>query len=224
MTQTYDVRAAMQLYFIAGTQDVSHLAGDPADNLLNVLTQALQSGITCYQFREKGKKALQDPSKIKALAIQCRDLCRQYQVPFVIDDNVDLAVELGADGVHVGQTDMPPEQVKQRVGKHCFVGTSVNTLQQGLAAQANPFVDYFGTGPIFPTQSKEDPKPVVGIAFVSTIRANGIDKPLVAIGGITAESAQTLRQQGADGVAVISAIAQSTDIAKTVRALLGHAE
>lgn len=219
MTQ-HNIRAAMQLYFIAGTQDVSHLAGDPADNLLNVLEQALQSGITCYQFREKGAKSLKDPAACKALAIRCRDLCRQYKVPFVIDDNVDLAVEIGADGVHVGQTDMPPEQVKQRIGGNCFVGTSVNTLEQGLAAQANPFVDYFGTGPIFPTQSKEDPKPVVGVEFISTIRSHGIDKPIVAIGGVTAETAAFLRTKGADGVAIISAITRSNNIPQTVKELL----
>lgn len=219
MTQ-YNVRAAMQLYFIAGTQDVSHLAGDPADNLLNVLEQALQSGITCYQFREKGAKSLKDPTACKALAIRCRDLCRQYKVPFVIDDNVELAVDIGADGVHVGQTDMPPEQVKQRVGGNCFVGTSVNTLEQGLSAQANPFVDYFGTGPIFPTQSKEDPKPVVGVEFISTIRSLGIDKPIVAIGGVTAETAAFLRTKGADGVAIISAITRSHNIPQTVKELL----
>ncbi|NBI42867.1 thiamine phosphate synthase [[Haemophilus] felis] len=219
MTQ-YNVRAAMQLYFIAGTQDVSHLAGDPADNLLNVLEQALQSGITCYQFREKGAKSLKDPAACKALAIRCRDLCRQYKVPFVIDDNVDLAVDIGADGVHVGQTDMPPEQVKQRFGGNCFVGTSVNTLEQGLAAQANPYVDYFGTGPIFPTQSKEDPKPVVGVEFISTIRSLGIDKPIVAIGGVTSETAAFLRTKGADGVAIISAITRSHNIPQTVKELL----
>lgn len=220
MPQHYDVRSAMQLYFIAGTQDVSHLAGDPADNLLHVLEQALQSGITCYQFREKGAKSLHDPAACKALAIRCRDLCRQYKVPFVIDDNVDLAVEIGADGIHVGQTDMPPEDVKKRCGEHCFVGTSVNTLKQGIAAQANPFVDYFGTGPIFPTQSKEDPKPVVTPDFVTKIRENGISKPIVAIGGITADTASLLRAKGADGVAIISAITCSSNIPQTVKELL----
>lgn len=107
---------------------------------------------------------------------------------------------------------------------HCFIGTSVNTLEQGIAAQANPLIDYFGTGPIFPTQSKEDPKPVVGVDFVSTIRAHGIDKPIVAIGGVTAQTAEELRQRGANGVAVISAITRSADIAKTVKELLGNAQ
>lgn len=215
-----DVRAAMKLYFIAGTQDVLHLQGDPAENLLKVLEQALQSGITCYQFREKGAKSLQDPTACKALAIRCRDLCRKYNVPFVIDDNVDLAIEIEADGIHVGQTDLPPEEVKQRCGEKCFVGTSVNTLAQGLAAQANPNVDYFGTGPIFPTQSKEDPKPVVTPDFVTTIRQNGITKPIVAIGGVGVETAAMLREKGADGVAVISVIAKSKDIPQTVKDLL----
>lgn len=220
MTQTYDVQAAMQLYFIAGTQDVPHLAGDPVDNLLNVLEQALKSGITCYQFREKGKKALQNPARIKALAIQCRDLCRQYQVPFVVNDDVVLAIEIEADGIHVGQTDMSPAEVATLCQQKCFIGTSVNTLEQGLRAQENPLIDYFGVGPIFPTQSKEDPKPVVGVDFISAIRNSGITKPIVAIGGVNTKNAATLLQKGANGIALISAIAQSSDIEQTIKELL----
>ncbi|UEA16640.1 thiamine phosphate synthase [Pasteurella canis] len=217
------IEQAMRLYFIAGTQDCPNTGGDPAENLLRILEQALKAGITCYQFREKGKKSLQDPAKVKELAMKCRDLCHQYNVPFVVNDDVQLAIEIGADGIHVGQTDMAVADVAALCHSKCFIGTSVNTLEQGLAAQANPLIDYFGTGPIFPTQSKEDPKPVVGVEFVSTIRQNGIDKPIVAIGGVTAQSAGELRQRGANGVAVISAIAQSTNIKKAVQELLGNA-
>lgn len=222
MPHQYDVRAAMRLYFIAGTQDCPNLTGDPMQNLLIILEQALQAGITCYQFREKGRRSLQDPDKIRTLAIQCRDLCRQYAVPFVVNDDVQLAIEIEAEGIHVGQTDMSPTEVATLCQRKCFIGTSVNTLEQGLQAQKNPLIDYFGTGPIFPTQSKEDAKPVVGTDFVSTIRSYGITKPIVAIGGITAENAQALRQKGADGIAVISAIAQSSNIKKAVRELLGN--
>ena len=220
MQQKFDIAAAMRLYFIAGSQDVTHLAGDPVHNLLSVLEQALKSGITCYQFREKGKRALQDPEDYRSLAIACRDLCRQYNVPFVVDDNVALAIEIEADGIHVGQTDMPPHQVKQLCNGKCFVGTSVNTLEQGLKAQQDPDVDYFGVGPIFPTQSKEDPKPVVSPEFITQIRANQIDKPIVAIGGIKAKDVAMLREKGANGVAVISAIAQAKNIEQTVKELL----
>lgn len=142
----------------------------------------------------------------------------------MVNDDVQLAIDIGADGIHVGQTDMAVADVAALCHSHCFIGTSVNTLEQGIAAQANPLIDYFGTGPIFPTQSKEDPKPVVGVDFVSTIRAHGIDKPIVAIGGVTAQTAEELRQRGANGVAVISAITQSADIAKTVKELLGNAQ
>ncbi|WP_101775552.1 thiamine phosphate synthase [Pasteurella oralis] len=218
-----NVQAFMRLYFIAGTQDCLHVEGKATENLLSILEQALQAGITCYQFREKGKNALQDRQKIKALAIKCRDLCHQYHVPFVVNDDVQLAIEIGADGIHVGQTDMAVADVAALCHSKCFIGTSVNTLQQGFAAQANPLIDYFGTGPIFPTQSKEDPKPVVGVDFVSTIRQNGIDKPIVAIGGITVQTADLLRQKGANGVAVISAITQSHNIKQTVQELLGNA-
>ncbi|WP_249962708.1 thiamine phosphate synthase [Histophilus somni] len=220
MQHKYDIATAMRLYFIAGSQDVTHFASDPADNLLSVLEQALQAGITCYQFREKGKRALQNPIAYKALAIACRNLCRKYQVPFVVNDDVALAVEIGADGIHVGQTDMPPHQVKRLCTGKCFVGTSVNTIEQGLIAQNDPNVDYFGVGPIFPTQSKEDAEPVLSPAFITQIRANHIDKPMVAIGGIKVKDVAMLMAKGANGVAVISAITQSNHIEKTVKELL----
>ena len=216
------MKTILPVYFIAGTQDVRHLSGDPAQNLLSVLKQALEAGITCFQFRDKGEHSLANqPIAQKALAQQCQALCCAFNVPFVINDDVALALELAVDGVHVGQGDMPIETVLARTQGKMFVGLSTHSLVQAQLAQANPHIDYIGVGPIFPTQSKKDQDPAVGLDFVAYLRQAGITKPIVAIGGVNAESAPRLLGDGADGVAVISAIAQASDIAVVVKSLKG---
>lgn len=93
----------LQVYFIAGTQDCRLLNGQPEQNLLSILHQALAAGINCFQFRDKGAYSLaSDPARQKQLALACRDLCRQYHVPFIVNDDIDLALEIEADGIHVG--------------------------------------------------------------------------------------------------------------------------
>ena len=216
------MKTILSVYFIAGTQDVRHLSGDPAQNLLSVLKQALEAGITCFQFRDKGEHSLANqPIAQKVLAQQCQASCRAFNVPFVINDDVALALELAADGVHVGQGDMSIETVLARTQGKMFVGLSTHSLVQAQLAQANPHIDYIGVGPIFPTQSKKDQDPAVGLDFVAYLRQAGITKPIVAIGGVNAESAPRLLGDGADGVAVISAIAQASDIAAVVKSLKG---
>lgn len=216
-----DIYKILPLYFIAGTQDCRHLEGDRAEHLCNILEQALQAGITCFQFRDKGKYSLEDqPEQQKAVAIRCRDLCRKYAVPFIVNDNVPMALEIEADGVHVGQKDVSPKEIKAMTQRPLIIGLSVNKLHEAHESNDLSEIDYFGIGPIFPTQSKEDPKPVVGMQFIQTLREAGINKPLVAIGGVKENSVAQLLQNGANGVAVISAITQSPNIAQTVQAFL----
>ena len=215
-----NIQEILQLYFVAGTQDCRHLGDNPADNLLSVLKQALEGGITCFQFRDKGKFSLENsPTEQRALAIKCRDLCRQYNVPFIVDDNVDLALEIEADGIHVGQSDTPVKTIRARTHKPLIIGWSVNRLDEARIGEELFEIDYFGIGPIFPTQSKENPKPTLGMAFIQTLRKAGITKPLVAIGGVKLEHVKTLRKYGADGVAVITAITQANDIKVATQAL-----
>ncbi|KGQ71404.1 thiamine-phosphate pyrophosphorylase [Chelonobacter oris] len=214
-----DIRNMLSVYFIAGTQDCRHLDLPPQTALLTILAEALKCGISCFQFREKGAFSLQNRQQIAQLAIQCRDLCRRYHVPFFINDDVDLALKIQADGLHVGQDDRPIEQVIAQCQGKLLLGLSINTLQQALANRTLHAVDYFGIGPIFATQSKADAKTVVGLDLIRQIRQQGINKPLVAIGGITAETALSVRQAGADGVAVISAIAQTADMSSTIQQL-----
>ena len=215
-----NIQEILPLYFVAGTQDCLHLGDNPADNLLFVLKQALEGGITCFQFRDKGKFSLENsPMEQRSLAIKCRDLCRQYNVPFIVDDNVDLALEIEADGVHVGQSDTPVKTIRARSNKPLIIGWSVNRLDEAKIGEELSEIDYFGIGPIFSTQSKENPKPTLGMAFIQTLRNGGITKPLVAIGGIKLEHVKTLRKYGADGVAVITAITQANDIKVATQAL-----
>ncbi len=209
--------------FVAGSQDFYHIKGGKNDRinaLLDALELALQSKITAFQFRQKGDLALQDPIEIKRLALECQKLCQKYGAPFIVNDEVQLALELKADGVHVGQEDMAIEEVITLCKKRLFIGLSVNTLEQALKAHHLDGVAYFGVGPIFPTQSKKD-KQVVGVELLKKIKDSGVKKPLIAIGGITMHNASKLREYG--GIAVISAITQAKDKALAVEKLLNNA-
>lgn len=215
-----NIQEILPLYFVAGTQDCRHLDDNPADNLLSVLKQALDGGITCFQFRDKGKFSLENsPDEQRSLAISCRDLCHQYDVPFIVDDNVDLALEIEADGIHVGQNDTPVKTIRAKTNNPLIIGWSINRLDEAKIGEKIAEIDYFGVGPIFTTQSKENPSPTLGMEFIQTLRNGGITKPLVAIGGVKLEHVKTLRKYGADGVAVITAITQANDIKATTQAL-----
>ncbi len=210
--------------FVAGSQDFYHIKGGKNDRinaLLDTLELALQSQITAFQFRQKGDLALQDPVEIKRLALECQKLCQRYGAPFIINDEVRLALELKADGVHVGQEDMTIEEVVTLCQKHQFIGLSVNTLEQALKARHLDGVAYLGVGPIFFTPSKKDAKEVVGVELLKKIRDSGVEKPLIAIGGITTHNASKLREYG--GIAVISTITQARDKALAIEKLLNNA-
>ncbi len=210
--------------FVAGSQDFYHIKGGKNDRikaLLETLELALESKITAFQFRQKGDLALQDPIEIKQLALECQKLCQKYGTPFIINDEVRLALELKADGVHVGQEDMAIEEVITLCQKRQFIGLSVNTLEQALKARHLDAVAYLGVGPIFPTPSKKDAKEVVGVNLLKKIHDSGVKKPLIAIGGITTDNASKL--QKFSGIAVISAITQARDKALAIEKLLNNA-
>ncbi|MCQ2941301.1 thiamine phosphate synthase [Helicobacter pylori] len=211
----------LKLMFVAGSQDFYHIKGGKNDRinvLLDTLELALQSKITAFQFRQKGDLALQDPVEIKRLALECQKLCKKYGTPFIINDEVRLALELKADGVHVGQEDMAIEEVVTLCKKRQFIGLSVNTLEQALKACHLDGVAYLGVGPIFPTPSKKDAKEVVGVNLLKKIQDSGVKKPLIAIGGITMHNASKI--QKFSGIAVISAITQAKDKALVIGKLL----
>ncbi|MCQ2616503.1 thiamine phosphate synthase [Helicobacter pylori] len=214
----------LKLMFVAGSQDFYHIKGGKNDRinaLLDTLELALESKITAFQFRQKGDLALQDPIEIKQLALECQKLCQKYGAPFIVNDEVKLALELKADGVHVGQEDMAIEEVITLCQKRQFIGLSVNTLEQALKARHLDHIAYLGVGPIFPTLSKKDAKQVVGVELLKKIRDSGVKKPLIAIGGITTDNASKI--QKFSGIAVISAITQAKDKALAIEKLLNNA-
>lgn len=127
-----------------------------------------------------------------------------------MNDDIDLALAINADGVHIGQDDGPAELVRERV-KDMILGISVHNLEEAKkAVQAG--ADYFGVGPIFPTQSKQDVQAVQGVKVIQELRKNDFTVPIVGIGGITSEKAASVMKAGADGVSVISAISQADNI------------
>ena len=203
-------RKQLAVYFIMGTQNV--IAREP----LSVLEEALQAGVTMFQYREKGSSALTGVA-YEQFARDCQALCKKYSVPFIVNDDVNLAIKLQADGVHIGQDDEAVAQVKKKIG-HMILGVSVHTMAEVEEAVACG-ADYVGIGPIFPTKSKVDAKTPAGTKFLQQVAQSYPDLPIVAIGGITEGNAHVPLTDGADGVAVISTICESPHIDKTIKLL-----
>ncbi len=190
--------------------------------LLEDTKAALEGGMTYVQMREKGDPMTEDELLTEALALKA--LCEEYGVPFVIDDDVELAVKCGADGVHVGQSDMACVEARKALGERKVVGVSAQTVEQAIQAEQDG-ADYLGVGAVFPTGSKDDADDVSH----DTVKAicEAVNIPVIAIGGISKDNVGQLAGLGLDGIAVISAIYASDDIqaatedlkAKTVEAL-----
>ncbi|RFU70050.1 thiamine phosphate synthase [Peribacillus saganii] len=201
-----NLKDALKVYFIMGSVNCTI---HPTE----VLRQAIAGGITMFQFREKGKGALIGDEKYK-LAKELQWICRDNQIPFLVNDDIELAMALDADGVHIGQEDEPAEYVRKQIGDK-ILGISVHSYEEATAAIQSG-ADYFGIGPIFLTETKEDAKPVQGTTVIQEFRANGITMPIVGIGGITPENAAIVISAGADGVSVITAISKAASIPDAV--------
>ena len=192
------------------------------EGLLEDTKAALEGGMTYVQMREKGDPMTEDELLTEALALKA--LCEEYSVPFVIDDDVELAVKCGADGVHVGQSDMACVEARKALGSAKVVGVSAQTVEQAVQAEKDG-ADYLGVGAVFPTGSKDDADDVSHDTVKAICEAVSI--PVIAIGGISKDNVRQLAGLGLDGIAVISAIYASDDLksatedlkAKTVAAL-----
>ncbi|EWH21356.1 thiamine phosphate synthase [Bacillus haynesii] len=198
----------LSVYFIMGSNNT-------AEEPLTVIEQALKGGATLFQFREKGEGALKAGDQ-KAFARQVQALCKQFNVPFIINDDVELALELDADGVHIGQDDDKAADVRARIGDK-ILGVSAHTLEEVLKAEKDG-ADYIGAGPVYPTETKRDTKAVQGVSLIQEIRRQGIDIPVVGIGGITVENCVPVIEAGADGISVISAISKAADPKQAAKA------
>lgn len=205
--------AILTCYLIGGSQDVHH---DPRA-LITKVDSALAAGVTAFQYREKGSSQLDGPARL-ALGKELRTLAAHYHVPFFVDDDLDLALALKADGIHVGQSDLRIQEVLSRVGKQMMVGYSCNTRAEVAAANHLP-VDYLGSGPVYPTISKDDADPALGVADLREL-VEASQHPVVAIGGISLANAAKTMTSGCAGLAMISTILGADDPGQMVRAIL----
>ncbi len=182
-----------------------YLVTDESENcrygLLETVKRAVQGGVTVVQYRTVNK----DYATQRAEVLPLHAYLKEAGIPLIINNNVELAVEIGAEGVHVGQSDMPPEEARRRIGADMVLGLSVSTAEE-MAAIDTELVDYVGCGPVFPTDTKKDAAPNVGMEGWHNI-AGASPLPVVAIGGLNKERTAAVRATGlAAGVAVVSYI------------------
>lgn len=204
--KSFDIKKAMLLYAVTDRAWLGE------QTLYQQVEQALSGGATCIQLREKD---LGQEECLKE-ALEIRDLCQRFDVPFIINDNVELAIRCGADGVHVGQSDMQAGKVRQLIGPDRILGVSAQTVDQAKLAQENG-ADYLGVGAVFPTSTKDDAKPVSHKTLQEI--AGSVSIPICAIGGINKQNLPQLSGTGIDGVALVSAIFASKDIEAECRRL-----
>lgn len=173
--------------------------------LYEQVEEALKGGITCLQLREKEL----DYDSFLAEAIEIRQLCKKYNVPFIINDNIDIALKCDADGVHIGQRDTDARQARALIGRYKILGVTAKTVSQAIKA-AEDGADYLGTGAVFASSTKPD---AIGISR-DTLKSicQSVDLPIVAIGGINSENILQLTGSGVDGVALVSAIFSAKNI------------
>lgn len=182
--------------------------------LLSCVEAALRGGVTLVQLREKGacgREFFAEAEKLLAL-------CRRYGVPLIINDRSDIALAVGADGVHLGQDDLPLPRARRLLGENSIIGISVHSVEEARAAETGG-ADYIGVGAVFLTGTKKDAK-ALGLARLRAIRA-ACRLPIVGIGGINAGNYADVREAGAQGAAIVSGILSADDIEGEVRKIKG---
>lgn len=195
------LRQQLKLYFVTGRPQCRH---QPE----MVLQEAIRGGVTMFQYREKGEGALQGEER-SALGRRLKAICHKHGIPFIVNDDVELAQTLDADGIHVGQEDRSAADVRRMFpGK--ILGVSAHDEEEARTAVWIG-ADYLGVGPMYVTRTKADTRSVQGPDGIRRLREDGVDVPLVGIGGVTDANAGEVMRAGADGVAVISAISAKDD-------------
>ncbi|MBD8134312.1 thiamine phosphate synthase [Peribacillus frigoritolerans] len=169
------------------------------EELTKIIAQSVSGGVSIVQLREKNNSSLSFYKKASAL----KQLLNELSIPLIINDRVDIALAVGAEGIHIGQDDLPLPVVKKMVPEDMIVGVSVSTLEEALEAERNG-ADYIGVGSVFPTKTKQDAT-LMALEDLGEI-CRGVSIPAVAIGGITADNISALSDSGLSGTAVVSAI------------------
>lgn len=181
--------------------------------------QVVNGGIKWIQYRPK----INDLSKILEEGREIAELCKQHSVTFIVNDNVDLALELNADGVHLGKSDMSPEEARKILGEDKIIGGTANTFVD-IVTLINEGVNYVGLGPYSFTETKKNLSPVLGIEgykeIFNTLKERNIEIPIIAIGGIKLRDIIALQNIGAHGIAISSLLSESDDVVTTTKDLL----
>lgn len=204
----YNIKEALKLYAVTDDRWLTN------GTLAQQVEEAILGGATMVQFREKNKT----PKEKKEAALEIQKICKKYQVPFLINDNVELAIEIGADGVHLGQSDMDVAKARQILGRDAIIGATAKTVLQAKTAQEKG-ADYLGSGAVFGTTTKED---AVSLSREKLIEiCESVTIPVVAIGGITTHNAAQLQGCPIAGIAVVGGLFAQKDIRKAAEDLRG---
>lgn len=210
-----DLRSVLVLYAVTDRAWIG--SGFPCKSLSEAVSHAIEGGATCIQLREKNL----DEETFLSEAIEIGKLCASKKIPLIINDSVNVARESGADGVHIGQSDISLAEARRVLGPDKTIGVSCQTEAQAVQAERDG-ADYLGVGAVFPTSSKSDADSVPLEMLKSICGAVAI--PVVAIGGISRTNAQQLAGSGIAGISVISAIFAQADIVSSARELLHIAQ
>lgn len=186
---------------------------DDVEKFLNTIEEAIKGGVTVVQIREKTAETLD----FYNLALKVKEITTKYDVPLIINDRVDVALAIDADGVHVGQSDMPCDVTRRLIGKDKILGVSASTVDEAQKAERDG-ADYIGTGAVFPTATKDDAPSVTKDGLKEVVKS--INIPVVAIGGINHDNASELIDTGIAGLSVVSAIMSADDPKKSSEELL----
>lgn len=186
---------------------------DDVEKFLNTIEEAIKGGVTVVQIREKTAETLD----FYNLALKVKEITTKYNVPLIINDRVDVALAIDADGVHVGQSDMPCDVTRRLIGEDKILGVSAATIEEAQKAQKDG-ADYIGAGAVFPTATKDDAPKITKKDLKEVV--DSIDIPVVAIGGINHDNASELIDTGIAGLSVVSAIMSSDDPKKSSEELL----
>lgn len=201
-----DVKKAMKLYLVTDRRWLQE------ETLAQVVEESIKGGVTCVQIREKNLQI----QEFIDLTLSLKTVCQKYQIPLIVNDNLEVMLASNADGIHVGQSDMSAKEVREKIGKDKILGVSVQNLQQALIAQENG-ADYLGVGAVFYTGTKDD---AVDVDY-ETLKdiCTHTDIPVVAIGGISEDNILKLKGSYIDGVAVVSAIMAKKNIKEAAKNL-----
>ncbi|WP_293810187.1 thiamine phosphate synthase [uncultured Phascolarctobacterium sp.] len=180
--------------------------------LIDCVREALEGGVTLVQYRAKTASS----AEMYAEALQLKALCDSFNVPLIINDRLDIAMAVGAAGVHLGQDDLPCAAARKILGEDYIIGVSAHNPAEAKAALQSG-ADYLGCGAVFGTATKADVKKLGTDGLAAICKAKGL--PVVGIGGVTADNYREVRAAGADGAAIVSGILAQPDISATVRAI-----